>query len=452
MSSTNPIFSGTSTFSSDFTQVINRAVAIASLPITGLNSNKATLTDEQSALSNLSASFASLQTAIAAIGTSAGSGNFAVSYSDNAVASAKASEGALLGTYSLEIVDPGSQARAGSTATVTDPATQSISSSTLFTLVANGQTYSNIMPPPGSNTLASLVSAINTATQGAVQATIVNVGTPSQPNYQLSIKNSGYGDLPITLDDGNGNLLGTPTTATPVQYRINGQPAEPQDPLSSDTRSLSIAPNLAVSVLKAGSTDITVGQSASRIASAISGFVNAYNAAAQALAKQRGTSGGALAGQSVVNTVAQSLQDITGFNGSGTIQSMADLGLTFDTEGALSFDATVLSAAADRDFASVTSFLGTPTGGGFLQSATNTLKTLLDPTSGTIPMLLTSIAGEITDTNNQISQNQDRVDQLQRDLTARMSAADAAIAQMQQQLTYVTNLFAAMTANQNASK
>jgi flagellar hook-associated protein 2 len=207
-----------------------------------------------------------------------------------------------------------------------------------------------------------------------------------------------------------------------------------------------------VSVLKAGSTDITVGQSASRIASAISGFVNAYNAAAQALAKQRGTSGGALAGQSVVNTVAQSLQDITGFNGSGTIQSMADLGLTFDTEGALSFDATVLSAAADRDFASVTSFLGTPTGGGFLQSATNTLKTLLDPTSGTIPMLLTSIAGEITDTNNQISQNQDRVDQLQRDLTARMSAADAAIAQMQQQLTYVTNLFAAMTANQNASK
>jgi len=96
MSSTNPIFSGTSTFSSDFTQVINRAVAIASLPITGLNSNKATLTDEQSALSGLSASFSSLQTAIAAIGTSVGSGNFAVSYSEDTVASAKAGEGALL--------------------------------------------------------------------------------------------------------------------------------------------------------------------------------------------------------------------------------------------------------------------------------------------------------------------------------------------------------------------
>src|SRR5206468_12270640 len=129
-------------------------------------------------------SFSSLQTAIAAIGTSVGSGNFSLSYTDNAVATAKASEGALLGTYSLEIVDPGSQAGAGSTATVTDPATQNISSSTLFTLVANGQTYSNIMPPPGSNTLTSLVSAINTATQGAVQATIVNVGTSSQPNYQ----------------------------------------------------------------------------------------------------------------------------------------------------------------------------------------------------------------------------------------------------------------------------
>jgi flagellar hook-associated protein 2 len=451
--STSPIFSGTSTFSADFSQVISRAVSIASLPIDGLNTTKTTLTSEQSALSNLSDAFASLQSAVAAIGTAVSSGNYAVSSSDSTVASASAASGALLGTYTLEVVDPGSQARAASTTTVTDPTTDSISSSPAFTLVANGQTYNNIMPPPGANTLTSLVSAINTATQGAVQATIVNVGSPSQPSYQLSVLNTAYGDLPITLDDGGGNLLGTPTPATPVQYRINGQPDASQDPISSDTRSLAISPGLTVNVLKAGTADITVGQSTSGIANAINNFVKAFNSAAQALAGQRGSGGGALAGQSLINTLSQSLDNITGYNNSGTIQTMADLGLTFDTNGVLSFDSSVLTEAAQEDFPSVISFLGNSSTGGFLQTAANTLSGILDSTTGAIPALLNSISGEITDTDNLINRNQDRVDQMQKDLTARMSAADAAIAQMQQQLTYVTNLFTAMTnTQQNASK
>lgn len=450
--STSSIFSGTSTFSSDFTQVISRAVAIASLPITGLTTSKTTLSGEQSALSSLSASLSSLQTAIAAVGKSLDAGNYSISYSDSSVASASATSGALLGTYNLQVIDPGSQARAASTATVSDPSTQTISSSPTFTLTANGQTYANIMPPPGTNTLTSLVSAINTATQGAVQATIVNVGSPSQPSYQLSIQNSALGDLPITLDDGSGNILGTPTTASSVQYRVNGQPPEPQDPLSSDTRTLTLSPNLSVSVLKPGTTDINLGQSTSNIANALNSFVAAYNGVSQALNAQRGTSGGALSGHSIINTLTQALQDISSFSSTGSIQSIADLGLTFDTNGVLSLDSSVLSAAAAKDFTGVTDFLGTASTGGFLQTAANTLTSLLDSNSGTIPTLLNTIAGEITNTDNQISQNQDRVDQLQKDLTAQMSAADAAIAQMQQQLTYVTNLFTAMTANQNASK
>jgi flagellar hook-associated protein 2 len=184
----------------------------------------------------------------------------------------------------------------------------------------------------------------------------------------------------------------------------------------------------------------------------MNGFVTSFNAASQALAGQRGTSGGALVGQSIVNTLTQSLQNIANYRGTGSIQSIADLGLTFDSNGVLSFDSSVLSAAAARDFAGVTDFLGTPATGGFLQTATSTLNGLVDPTSGSVVAVLNSIAGQITDTDNLISQNQDRVDQLQKDLTARITAADALIAQMQQQVTYMTNLFTAMTANQNTSK
>jgi flagellar hook-associated protein 2 len=150
--------------------------------------------------------------------------------------------------------------------------------------------------------------------------------------------------------------------------------------------------------------------------------------------------------------LSQSLQDLTNYTGTGTgsIQSIADLGLTFDRNGVLSFDSTVLSAAAASDFQGVMDFLGSATGSGFLQAATGAMNGVLDSTSGTIPTEINSVAGEVLDATNQISTDQDRVDTLQQNLTAQMSAADALIAEMQQQYSYVTGLFTAMTSNQTA--
>ena len=445
-------FNGTSTYAADLSNAIQRAVSIASLPIQQLSNNVNTFTSEQSALNDLNSSFNSLQTALASIGTAAASGNYSISYSSNGVVSATASSGAPLGTYSLQVVDPGSQASAASTATVRDPGTQSISNSSVFTLTANGQTYINIVPPPGANTLTTLVTAINTATQGAVQATIVNVGTAASPQYQLSIQNTSYGDLPITLTDSDGNnLLGNPTAATPVQYYVNGQPPASQGPLTSNSRTLSIGPNISATVLGAGTTRFTVGQTTANIANAISHFVTAYNSASQTLAAQHGTNGGALEGQSIVRTLSQALHNISGYTGSGTIQSMAAIGLTFDQNGVLSFDPSVLSSAASTDFQGVLNFLGGPTTGGFLEAATNTLNSITDATSGVIATGLNTLTSEITSTNAQIAKEQDRVNTLQQNLNAQMSAADALIASMQSQLSYMTSLLSVTNANNNAS-
>ena len=111
-----------------------------------------------------------------------------------------------------------------------------------------------------------------------------------------------------------------------------------------------------------------------------------------------------------------------------------------------------MSAAAARDFKGVTDFLGSATQGGFLKTATDTLNSLTAPISGVIPTMLLSIAGEITETGNRISENQALVDQMTENLNAKMAAADALIASMQQQATYFTNLFASMTASENAMK
>jgi flagellar capping protein FliD len=192
-----------------------------------------------------------------------------VSYSDSTIALASASSGALPGTYTLQVVDVGTQARASSTATVANPATTNISSAISFTLTVNGKVYGSIRP--AAKTLNSLADAINTATKGDAQPTVVNVGTNAALSYQLSIKNGAYGTSTITLAGDAGNLLDAPSAVTSVQYRINGQPAG--TPLSSDTRTLAIGANLSVTALKTGATDVTVGQNTSAIATALNGFV-----------------------------------------------------------------------------------------------------------------------------------------------------------------------------------
>ena len=228
--SSSPIFTG-SRFQRLLAKVISRAVSIASLPMNQLSNDVTTLGSEQTTLSSLSTTFSTLQSAVSSLNTAASSGNYSVSSSLTTVATATASNSAMPATYTLEVDYGGTPSTAASTTTVTHPTTQSISSAGNFTLSANGQQYT-IVPPPDSNTLHSSVTAINSETQGAVQATVVNIGTFSQPSYELSLQSTMFSADDITLDDGSGNILGATSEGSPLQYRVNGQ----QQPEPADFR------------------------------------------------------------------------------------------------------------------------------------------------------------------------------------------------------------------------
>jgi flagellar hook-associated protein 2 len=184
------------------------------------------------------------------------------------------------------------------------------------------------------------------------------------------------------------------------------------------------------------------------LSSALSSFATAYNAAAAAVANERGQSGGALTGQSLVYTLGDTLSKITQFvTGSGSVEDLSDLGLTLDSSGNLSFDASQFNS---QGAAGVQQFLGGIASGGFLQTANNALSSVADPTTGALASELTSVTNEITSDNSQISDDQTRVNNLQTSLQAQLSAADAAIAVLQQQQTFYTNLFQTENANNMA--
>jgi flagellar hook-associated protein 2 len=242
-------------------------------------------------------------------------------------------------------------------------------------------------------------------------------------------------------------LLSTLSTGSQAQYQVNGQPATP---VSSDSTTVTIAPGLTVDLLSSGDSNVVVSRSASAQSDALSSFVTAYNAAVDELSANRGQGGGKLTGDPLIFTLSQSLRNLSGFTGgSGTVGNLTDLGLTFDKTGHLSFDQTVFDNASTAHASDVKAFLGSPSTGGFLKAATDILNGLEDPTTGAVETTRANAQTAITKQNQRIADEQDRIDILTTSLTARISAADALIASLEQQVTYFTSLFASMNGNKN---
>jgi flagellar hook-associated protein 2 len=439
MSSTVNSTPSTSQYSSDLQQVLTRAIAIASLPLDQLNSNLTTLQNRSTELNTLNGKFGALLTAVQGISSAVDSTTAQVS--NSSVIAAHSDATALPGTYAIHVVSAGAFTTALSNSSlpaVQDPSSQSITSATSLTLTVGG---TPVTITPSANNLNALVDAINSS--GAnVTATIINLGSPSAPSYQLSLQSTKLGNIAIQLNDGSQDLLSTLSTGSQAQYQVNGQPSTP---ISSDSTTVTISPGLTVDLLQAGDSNVTVAQSSSAQSNALSSFVAAYNAAVDELGANRGQAGGALTGDPLIFTLSQSLRDLSGFTGgSGSAQNLTDLGLTFDKTGHLSFDQTAFDSVSSAHPGDVSAFLGSPSTGGFLKIATDTLNGLEDPVTGTLGTTLASAQTAIDKQNQKIADEQARIDTITKSLTAQIDAADALIASLEQQSSYFTSLFASM--------
>jgi flagellar hook-associated protein 2 len=435
-------FTGSSAFAAQLQQVISTAIVRASAPLAQLQTEQSTLQGQQSELGTLSNNFSSLQTAIASLSAAAQNNGLSAQVSDSTVATASVGTGALPGIYSLTVVSLGTQANtisADSLPTVTDPTTSSIDSSSSYTLSVEGQSYTLT---PSTNSLDALVQAINSS-GASVQATVVNVGTSSAPDYRLSIQSSNYAPADIQLSDGTNDLLDTVTPGTYVQYQVNGQPATP---VNATSRQATISPGLTVSLAGTGTANITVAASTGAVSNALNTFVSAYNSAVAELQKNRGKSGGALSGQSIIYELQNQLNSIANYNsgGNGSVNSLADVGLAFDSNGNLTFDASALSADNPQD---VLNFLGGTSTGGFLQVANNILNSVTDSTTGMLPDATQTMTSQLSQIGTQISNQEASIGKLQQTLTTQMASADAAISSLEQQVTEITDLFTSMQQN-----
>ena len=99
--------------------------------------------------------------------------------------------------------------------------------------------------------------------------------------------------------------------------------------------------------------------------------------------------------------------------------------------------------------------VGTAKSGGVLKSITDKLGAFqTTSTTGTISGILaesiTGLDSSLRAEDERIAAEQERIDNRTKDIQERMAAADALIAQMEQQATYITNMFEAMQTSQKS--
>jgi flagellar hook-associated protein 2 len=434
-----PTFNGTSKYAEDLQNALTRAVQIASMPIKQLNNQKSALTEQLAAYESLQGKVTDVNTAVQSVITALGASSYSATTSNPEAITASITVGALEGSYVVNVTDEGSFSIATSNdglKKVTDPTSGNIYSGAKFTLSVN---HVDTPISLASTSLNGMAAAINKADAG-VQATIIDLGSSSSPDYRLSLTSTTTDDVPIDLTASDATSLVTVQThGAKGSYQVNGQPP---DGISSTSRSVTIAPGVNATLLGSGSGTISISRNTSALSSAMNSLVAAYNNAMKELAQYHGQNGGVLEGQSEVWQMESGLRSMLNYTGgSGGATSLIGLGLTFDATGQASFDSSGLSSVSLSD---IDSYFGNGLNSGFIQNAENQLKSISDPVRGSLTAAINSVNTRIDNTTDQIDATQERVNVMQNNLTAKLSAADATIAMLEQQANYFTNLFEAM--------
>jgi flagellar hook-associated protein 2 len=447
--SSSGMFTGASAYSADLQNVISRAVQIASLPITVMQSQQTSLNAQSSELNTMDGLFSNLQTAVQGIQTAMNGSSFQSDISNPSVVGATLGDGAVEGVYSIDVKDIGAYATS-MTAKSWDATESSPGKPDTYNLVIGNKLYAI---NPADDSAASVASAINSQYGSLVNATVVNVGSSATPDYRVALQSTTLGAMSLDIQTSQGASLQKQQTAGSLaQYVVDNS----GNTVTSNSRSVTISTGVTLQLNSSdpgNPVDVTVTRSTSALSDALTSFAGAYNAVAKEINGQRGQSGGALQGQSILTQLQRTLSGISTYSSTGQISGLTDLGLNLNNDGTLTYNQWTLMAADIGNSSAVTGFLGAADTGGFLQSVTTALNNLEDSSTGLLKNAETAMQSQIKDVGDQITAKQNQVAQLQTSLTNQMAAADAMISTIQQQYQEISSMFSAMdTANQMYAK
>ena len=429
-------FTGISKYSEDFQTILTRQVNIASLPLRSLQNQQTNLLGQKQLVGTLRTGVAGLGDAVRALGE-VGESKALVASSTN-TAKVTATNVASTSPVTYNITEISSIAKAASETSAAGFATSggtAVSGSGTVRLEAGSNTYS--LDLTGHNNLEGLRNAINGLANVGVTATILNSGAASNP-YYLSISANSAGATTLRLRDDNGagaDLLTSANQGADTVFKLNGVEVSKKSTFIND-----VVPGVTFNILgtTTGSESVSVSLATDRtkLRAALQNFAGAYNQVAGQVDGQIGPNAGLLSGDFFVRETQETLRSLTRYEGaSGAIRSLGALGIELDRQGKMSFNAESFDALSSSQVSAGFTFLGSTTSG--FGGLVKKLDGITDPVTGLAKLQTDRYDSTDARLVNDIAAISERINNMQRSLSARLQAADALLGQLSSQQSLV---------------
>lgn len=379
----------------DVNSIVTSLMNVERAPLNKVTTEKTAYQSKISAYGTLKSALSTFQTSVSALSSLSKFNAQVVTSSNSAVLTASSNGSATLGNYDVTVSQLAKSHKLSlggfaNTFDVVGTGTLTISFGTFTPEVLVPPTPAsfnanpdkpdlNITIDSSNNTLAGVRDAINAA-NGGVSATIVNDGVSNR--IVITSKDSGeVNSLKIAVTDDDGNNLdtsglsqlaydplataGSGKNLTEVQAAKNALLEIDGIPIVKSSNTIRDAiEGITLNLLGTSVSSLSLGVATNQdsIKTSVTSFVDAFNKLDTSLRNltkydETGKSNGILLGDSTARTVINRIRSVlntTIANGS-TLNSLSQVGVSFQRDGQLALDTTKLSNAVDNNFSDIAS-------------------------------------------------------------------------------------------------
>jgi len=411
----------------DTNSIISQLVALESQPLNDLQTQRAGVVAQQTAMQTLNTKVLAFLTAVDKVRDNGDVIARQATSSDTGILTATATGAAAPGTTSLNVTALAQGAIATSTTGAASATSTVATGAGSFTFrVGTGQNQTIAID--ATTTLQGLATQINGLGAG-VSASVVNIGTAASPDVRLRIASTDTGAsqaLTIVQDDTTVGVSVTQQAAN-AQFTVTGF----TDPLSREHNSFDdVIPGVNVTLLGKGPATVTVSTDTTTVDSNVQSVVDAFNdvinfvnsqsqVTQDANATDHSVSSGPLAFDGTVRTIVSGLHTVlsNGVTGlQGSLSQLSQIGITTNEDGTLAFDSTKLDSALAQDEKSVDQLFS---GNGSVGGVADRLHDYLTQITGAgslIAIRNKSLSDQISSIDDQIAAGQQHIDDFQASL------------------------------------
>ncbi|MBL8738353.1 MAG: flagellar filament capping protein FliD [Planctomycetes bacterium] len=450
----------------DTKSIISALVSIERRPISQLETKKSSLNKQKSLYSDLRGLLDKLRTSAKDLKATTDFLSMKAASDDEDVLKATASNSAEPGTYKVRVLQL-AQAQVNASTGSASPTANLGGPASLILDVGGNQQLIAVNDP----SLDSIAAAINQADEDldtGVRAEVVDTGNPANggaQRYQLvvrSTKPGSDGAFTLSVDDGEPSFQAlinqvagnTISQAQNAQLLVNGTPAGTGGitVYRSSNTIADLFPGITLDLQSVPSPNkdvtVTVTTDAEATSKKVQSFVDAYNKVVDFFVEQNvldaeGKAKGPLFGDSTLRSMRSTLRGIVGASvgdtGNEAYQLLAQIGVTADTAGKLTFTKTKFeeALAADEDAVSA---LFTNTTSGLANRLIGQLESYTDTVDGLIKNRSDAFDRQVKDTQSRIDQAERRVTLYQQQLETRYANLESLLTRLQGQGTSLSSL------------